>query len=96
MKKLINVALCEGRHPIPDATDGAIFGTIINPTDVDGLEQEAINFLKGSGCASLNLYVTGLTVALIATLNACKQLNIAVTLYHFDRDSGEYFPQNVL
>lgn len=44
----------------------------------------------------INLYVTGLTVALIAFLNMTKRENISVTLYHFDRETGEYFPQNVI
>lgn len=45
--------------------------------------------------ASLNLYVTGLTVALIEVLNVCKDWGISVTLYHYDRESGNYFPQKV-
>ena len=43
----------------------------------------------------INLYVTGLTVALIEVLNVCADLEISVTLYHYDRDSGNYFPQKV-
>lgn len=44
----------------------------------------------------LDLYVTGLTVALISVLNACRELEIEVTLYHYDRESGNYYPQQVL
>lgn len=44
---------------------------------------------------SLNLYVTGLTVALIAVLNATRELNIKVTLWHFDRENGKYYSQEV-
>ena len=43
----------------------------------------------------LNLYVTGLTVALIAVLNVCKDEKIGVTLYHYDRSTGDYFTQEV-
>lgn len=43
----------------------------------------------------LDLYATGLTVALIAVINVCKSLGIDVVLYHYDRESGEYYPQHV-
>lgn len=45
--------------------------------------------------ATLDLYVTGLTSALIATINVAKQLDIYITLYHFDRQSGNYLQQEV-
>ena len=89
------MALCSGRHEIKDAKDGAIFDVIQDPTDVKGLETEAINKLASLDIEYLELYVTGLTVALIASLNACKKLDIKVTLYHFDRDTGTYYKQNV-
>ena len=44
---------------------------------------------------NLNLYVTGLTVAVIAILNVCRGEDINVTLWHYDRDTGEYYPQKV-
>ena len=44
----------------------------------------------------LDLYVTGLTMALIAALNACRKLGIAVTLHHYDRNTGGYYPQTVV
>lgn len=91
-----SMALCEGRHSIPQAVDGAIFGNTINPLDTQGLQAEAESKLKALDIKSLDLYVTGLTVALIAVLNACRQLGIVVTLYHYDRESDNYYPQQVL
>ena len=91
-----SMALCEGRHAIPQAVDGAIFDAVINPLDVEGLQTEAYNKLKSLDIKDLSLYVTGLTVALVAVLNACCQLNIEVTLYHFNRESGSYYPQKVI
>lgn len=91
------MALCKGRHKIPMAIHGAIFDyEITNIVDTDKLEHEAYIKLKSSGCNGLDLYVTGLTVALIATINACKRLNLPVTLWHFDRETGSYFNQEVL
>lgn len=44
----------------------------------------------------LVIYVTGLTVAVFATVNAAKALEFAkITLMHFDRESGQYYPQLV-
>ncbi len=85
-------------HPfsVYAVVDGAIFGNTINPLDTQGLQVEAESKLKALDIKSLDLYVTGLTVALIAVLNACRQLEIVVTLYHYDRESGNYYPQQVL
>lgn len=90
-----SMALCQGRHEIPEAADGSIFDNELDPLAVDELEEDARCKLEGLEIKSLNLYVTGLTVALIACLNACRSLGIAVTLYHFDRASGTYYPQTV-
>jgi len=89
------MALCSGRHEIKDAKDGAIFDVIQDPTDVKGLEKYALKKLLDLDIRYLNLYVTGLTVALIASLNACKKLDIKVTLWHFDRETDTYFSQEV-
>lgn len=87
-----SMELCKGRHSTP-ATDGAVFETEINPLDTAELEQTAKIQLQSLNIKKLNLYVTGLTVALIAVLNVTKELNIKVTLWHFDRESGEYYKQ---
>lgn len=115
MNKILNLAVCEGRHVIKQATDGAIFGKSI-PNDMlvnpKRLESRAFNALwnecfhrhwlvptdDGDEIPQflyLNLYVTGLTVAVIAILNVCRCEGITVTLWHYDRNTGEYYPQNV-
>lgn len=91
-----SMALCEGRHAIPQAEDGSIFGNTIDPLDPQALQTEAESKLRELDIKSLDLYVTGLTVALISVLNACRQLEIEVILYHYDRESGNYYPQQVL
>lgn len=85
--------LCKCRHEIPQAVDGAVFDTVVNPLDVAGLDEQAKSALTGVDC--LTLYVTGLTVALVAVINACRTLGIELTLMHFDRESGSYYPQKV-
>lgn len=89
------MALCEGRHEIPQAEDGSIFGRDLNPLDVSGMETEATLKLAQMNPEHLDLYVTGLTVALVAVLNVARRRGISVTLYHYNRESGDYYPQEV-
>lgn len=89
----VYMSLCAGRHEIPQAIDGSIFGTELDPLDLAGMETEAAEQLHG--VVTLNLYVTGLTVALIAVLNVCREQKIKVTLYHYNRETGDYYPQEV-
>lgn len=89
-------ALCEGRHEIPQAKDGAIFPSIVKPV-VDELEAYADkfvynHFLQGQ---TMHLYTTGLTMALLAVLNACKKHSIHVVVFHYNRDTGDYDPQEI-
>ena len=124
MKKvtILNVALCQGRHEIPQATDGYIFDEITDVKDLKAMRDTMLNFHLNNrvcqfnqcndclsceeywGCGGmnsafyhmhLNIYVTGLTVALIEALTYCACHSISVTLYHFDRDTNDYFAQEV-
>lgn len=90
--------LCEGRHEINGVTEYIFGNTIADPTDTEGLKREALAFLTDKGVKStecIDIYVTGLTVALIAAINAAKEIGVTVTLYHFDRETGNYFAQSV-
>jgi hypothetical protein len=95
MKKELNIALCKGRHDIPQAKDGAIFPTNIDPLDLKLMETTVIDFFNNMDATSVNLYVTGLTVALVEVVKYCYQENINLTLHHFNRDTGTYYPQVV-
>lgn len=93
-----NFGLCEGRHEIDGVTEYIFGNTIADPTDTEGLKEEALAFFMDNGVKStecINIYVTGLTVALIAAINAAKEVGASVTLYHFDRETGNYFEQSV-
>ena len=94
MEKLIKrMELCKGRHEIPAASDGAIFETTLDPLAVDYMESVARQKVKGLD--ELILYVTGLSVALVSVINACKLEDVKLTLQHYDRDSGLYYSQEV-
>ena len=91
MKKIL--ALCEGRHEMPSQVEGAIFGNELDPLNTSAMEETAAAVLQS--VTELELYVTGLTVALVAVVNVCHVNNIKLTLMHFDRSSGTYYPQIV-
>lgn len=95
------IALCEGRHEIPQAEHGYLFadGEIADVTDVKKLETlaiEKVDRLRPVGKKlTIDLYVTGLSVALVAAINACAALDVPLCLWHYNRDTGDYFPQVV-
>lgn len=90
----MKMALCEGRHEIPEATDGAIFPAVIeDPTDLEAMMKVVNGKLRY--CARLDLYVTGLTVALVTVVNYAICNNMPLTLYHYDSKSGKYYAQPV-
>ena len=115
-KEKVIVGLCEGRHNLP--VDTYVFPGQINPTDVEGMLQHALEFVEtncnchhtgfalsantqenacGWMCTKeLVLYVTGLTAACAAVMSACATLGCSLTLMHYDRETGGYFPQAVL
>lgn len=87
------LGLCgPGRHEIPDVS-GYIYPAEINPLDIGGLEQTAEAAIDG--LEALDLYVTGLSVALVAVINTAYRRGIPLTLWHYDRDSATYYPQAI-
>ena len=94
--RLKRMALCKGRHDMPSEVQGAIFDCEVNPLDPDKLLKEVIQSKKLENIDYLILYVTGLTVALVAVMNACKMLGVRIMLMHYNKDTGKYYPQEVL
>lgn len=88
-----HMVVWEGRHDVPDAVDGPIFLASDSEyiTDPDMLEEEALLKLREMQVTRLNLYITGLTIAVLAILNACKELGITVITWHYDRDFKNYY-----
>ena len=74
MEKTINIGLCAGRHEMP--VKDFIWQQIEKPMDFQGLEKDAKEWIKtqdllnDGDTPTVNLYVTGLTVALTSFLNA--------------------------
>lgn len=84
--------LCKGRHETP--ATAAIFPGELNPLDVQGMYTEADAAIPAD-CTELVLYVTGLSVALLAVVHVANDRGITLRAMHFDRESGQYYPQYV-
>lgn len=62
---------------------------------VSYVEYTDVEFVETPG--KLIVYVTGFTPALIAVVNACRQLGLSdLVLMHYDRDTGDYLKQEVV
>jgi len=105
--EVMNVGLCAGRHEMP--VSEFIWSQIDNPMEFDELELHARNWLLQQNMENVqqvNVYITGLTVALTSFLNAwesvCQELEFEMDhrpylyLLHYDRDTNSYKPQNWL
>ena len=95
----MKIGSIRGRHEIPEVEGRYIFIEELDPTDVKGTEGKAYSVLaaiKRIGEKHIDLYVTGLTMAVISVINAARRHGMKITVYHFDRETGKYFPQEVI
>ena len=67
-------------------------GYAYTPMDCEE-EMVPVKMKKG---LEVNIYVTGLTVALIAALNVCKEEGLVAVVWHYNKETGNYFPQKVV
>ena len=88
------VELCQSRHNTP-AVHGAIFPNIVENMNPLTLEREAKNMIEAAGVEFLTVYVTGLSMALVAVINACRDLGVSLMLMHYNPTTGKYHPQFV-
>ena len=102
MTKTIHIALCEARHQMPECVTGAIYPNTVDPLDVAGITKTADAFMSDHCGDAVNVYVTGLSVCTIAVVKAAL-MRLAtdkpcpdLTLWHFDRESGDYYSQIIV
>lgn len=89
-----SVGLVRGRHEMP--VTAYIFENVENVLDFAFLRKGAQEFVAGIPAdAGLELYVTGLTAATAEVIRACAMAGVALTLRHFDRETGLYVPQEI-
>lgn len=77
----MKIGLIRDRHEIPQVNN-YIFDKIEDVKDTEAMYQ--IAYEKINQYESVELYVTGLTVALIAVINVCIDNNIKLTMNHYD------------
>ena len=88
--------LFKGRHEMPaevadapemfsEGTDPMAFNDMLNVAKA-----------KIAGADGVTLYVTGLTPATVAVINACLAARCGLVLMHYNRATGTYVPQQVL
>jgi len=86
--------LCAGRHAIPQVQD-FIFNEVLNPTDFYGMLKTARETIP-EDADSIEVFVTGLTPAMLAVARVCFERQINLIAWHYDRDAGGYKSQLVL
>lgn len=88
--------LCKARHDHEEIKGlPSIFPQKVDDiTNVGELTRIAREAIKD--CTEVDLYVTGLTVALVAVIRVCYTEMIPLTLWHFNSDNNSYFPQIVI
>lgn len=100
--RTVSVALCEGRHAMPEGITSSVYPMSVDPTDIDSLDRVAVDFVRSCDGKHINLVVTGLSVALVSVIKAvaaCAADDSAatsLTLWHFNRDTGDYYAQKVV
>nr|DAT71087.1 MAG TPA: hypothetical protein [Caudoviricetes sp.] len=84
----LNIGVCEGRHEMPCKI--FVYGsTIEDPSNITALEQWAnvviatIVHYKQCGNLTINLYVTGLTMATLSIVNAVKRANTSSAVHDY-------------
>ena len=93
--------LIRNRHALPPHVKNYVWDydmTSDEIVDIDWQEQYALDWVKDNikPGESLNLYVTGLTAALVSMINACHYLDVPLILWHYDREKKDYYKQVVL
>ena len=85
--------LFDGRHFTPDLP--AVYGRIDNPLDFSALQEQADKIIREASDV-IYIYVTGLTAATVACINAARRYRKTIWLCHFDRLTQGYKRQEVL
>lgn len=98
-KKPVVCGLIRGRHAVPDHVSFFVFDADIPQDHVcDSFYMESVceAFLRKHTPAAVSVYVTGFTPALLALVKVCRQHNIGLTAYNFDREGRKFWAQEVL
>lgn len=85
--------LCSSRHEMP--VDKFLFPEELDPTNFKAMANMAFDAIP-KDADRLEVYITGLTAAILAVVDVCERRKIDLIAYHYNRETGEYLPQTVL
>lgn len=93
---ILKIGVCKGRHEMP-CNFYVYEQTIEDPTDVTSLDGQAEEFFKRIETKEkeIEIFVTGLTVALISILKVAVKKYDHVVLMHYDVKTATYYKQIV-
>ena len=91
-EKVYIYGLCENRHRFP-VKEGIFPHTVehINEVQLEDIAEKRIPL----DCDRLAVYVSGLTIAMLAVVKVCARRGIKLTAYHYN-PSGVFSKQEVL
>ena len=96
----ISVGTVSGRHQLP-VQEYVINEEIEDVTDVDSIQKKVDKYFEENIAnvdekVELILYVTGLTLVVLAIVNACKKYGCDLVCMHYDRENNCYIGQKIL
>lgn len=96
----ISVGTVSGRHQLP-VQEYVINEEIEDVTDVDSIQKRVDKYFEENIAnvddkVELILYVTGLTLVVLAIVNACKKYGCDLVCMHYDRENDCYIGQKIL
>lgn len=96
----ISVGTVSGRHQLP-VQEYVINEEIEDVTDVDSIQKKVDKYFEENIAnvdekVELILYVTGLTLVVLAIVNACKKYGCDLVCMHYDRENDCYIGQKIL
>ena len=96
----ISVGTVSGRHQLP-VQEYVINEEIEDVTDVDSIQKKVDkyfeeNIANADEKVEIILYVTGLTLVVLAIVNACKKYGCDLVCMHYDRENDCYIGQKIL
>lgn len=102
MKNMENHVICgliRGRHTLPDGVSLFVFTADIpqeNICDSSYMDAVCTAFLDRYAPSKISVYVTGFTPALLSLVKICRQRDIGLSAYHYDREGKVFWEQEVL
>lgn len=88
----MKIGLVKGRHEI-EGVNEYIFEEEIE--DIFNYDYKETIIISLVGHDVVDLYVTGLTIALVEVIKYCIKNDVKLTLYHYNKKTNEYEPQAV-